>query len=336
MKTLILLVSIFITICSFGQTIDNEKYISLTKTVLSDPEIHDNLRKYSRFEKHPVFSNNRIFIFDTTFIERELIINDFTPKFNVTNFYNLQTGYINYWLRPTHIKIKKNIISYRFKTESFRWQDSTNYIIGILKIKTRNNDWEIINKNIHSYEFIEPRDLECYEKLVECKSSKNIPKSTNKNNPLFGNWQYLKDSIYYEIFFTDDSIFHYNEIAERGFYDLKYEINDSIITIFWPNNNTYHLNYKILNENNIYLHGENKYISDNDTNRFYESYIMESIDSKGFKLSDVRCWGFRNEKYNCFVESYDSQHYSDAFYRRMSQYKRKKFSEENGSLHGVN
>jgi hypothetical protein len=44
-------------------------------------------------------------------------------------------------------------------------------------------------------------DNDCFSRRIDCTSALSRPDASKCNNPFFGDWQYLQDSIYYEAFF---------------------------------------------------------------------------------------------------------------------------------------
>lgn len=324
MNKILILILFAVEISLFGQTIDINEYISVTKTILSHEELNQNLIKYSRFYLHPTYDSNDIFILDTVYVDKEIIINDFNPRFCITNFLFLKIGSVNYWLLPTDITLKGNSLKYSFITQSYKWQDSTEYIEGIINLKKINGNWIIRKTNIKPYQFKEQKEIECYNKIVKCTSDHKYKTRIKTNNPFYGNWQFLKDSIYYEVFFSDDTIYIYDENLGHAPVNLKYKITDTDLIISYINN-FHKLNYQIIDKNKIRIFGSHKLIMQNDTSIFSDVYIIERIKNNEFKYSDVRCWGIKNANYNCFIDSFDGLKYQKCFIKRTIKYKNKKW-----------
>lgn len=322
MNRVFILILLSIRIALSGQQIDINEYIQITKTILSNKEITKNLIKNSRFQLHPIYDSNDIFILDTVYVDKEIIINDFKPRFYITNLLFLETGAINYWLLPTYISIKRNNLKYSFITQSNEWQDSTDYIEGIINLKKINGNWIIRKTNINHYQFEKPKEIECYNKIIKCSSNPKYKTRIKTNNPFYGNWQFLKDSIYYEVFFSDDSLYFYDEHLGHAPVSLKYNKTDTNIII--SNINNFHkLNYQIIDKNKIRIFGSYKSIIQNDTSTFSDDYIIERIKNYEFKYSDVRCWGILNTNYHCFIDSYDGLRFHKCFMKRAIKYKNK-------------
>ncbi len=326
MRLLTILITIIFGLNLYGQRIDKDEYVSITSVIISNALIKTNLIKYSRFENHPIYNTNRVFILDTNHIDTEIIINDNSPKFIITNASDLKTGYVNYWLLPTEIHLQGDKLKYSFRTQSFKCQDSTEYIQGDIKLKKENGVWAIQQVYIIPYEFKELKEIECYEKRVDCESSFDRPKKTRTNNPFFGDWQYLEDSAYCEVFFSDDTLYSYGEDLGHSLYDQKYEITGNKIIINRYDSTTLTLNYSIIDKNIIWIFGENEIVWQNDTTIYSTDFTIERIKKREFKYSDVECWGIWNSKYHCFVDSYDGVKFQEEFWKRMWKYKDEKWN----------
>lgn len=320
--TLLLLIILSISFTCKGQFISPDEYIDITKAVLSDNELVQNLIENSKFESHPIYTKDRIFILDTTFVNKEIIYNKNKPKFSITNYQALNTSYVNYWLTPINIEIKNNKAIYEFQTQALNYLELHNYIKGKIVLKKNNNCWIVKNTKIENYEFTKPKDLECFEKFVECISNFNRPRKSKTKNPFFGNWQSLSGNLYFEYFFTDDSIFEFNEVIEQGFYDAGYEVRNSILVIKRQDNSVLILKYEFISKEKIHLYEKNV-PQKNDTNSVHIDFTIEKIKSRKYTLNKVKCWGVYNKNFDCYVYSTDYLRYRDAFYRRMSKYKEK-------------
>lgn len=322
-KPVLIIYLIFASLNLWGQKINLEDYIQITKSVITQKDIKENLIKYSNFESHPVYDVDWVLILDTTFINDRVITNDLVINFIATNLNEMEISCINYWISPKRIYQNKNQLIYEFKTESLRLQDSTEYIEGSLTFKKVKNEWDLIKTEIRPYEFKEPFQIECFEKRIDCQTSFNRLNHSNFNNPFFGDWQTLIDSGYYEYFFTDDSLFIYTEFG-HGLFNLRYEFTDNEYKLYNPDSGIIALNYKLIDKNKIKIFGSYKIIFPNDTINMNLDYTIEKIKSKEFKYSDVDCWGEKSNKYNCFIDSYDSEKYQNEFKYRMINYKHDK------------
>jgi len=324
-KTLTLIILI-IGINLFGQKIDKNDYVAITKAILSHEEIRNNLTQYSRFNSHPIYDENRVFILDTVYIDNELIVNENNPKFCITDLFNIKIGYINYWLLPTEIIFNGEKLKYSFKTQSLKWQDSTKYIQGVIKLQKDDGNWTIQKTDIEAYDFKEPKVIECYDSKIECTTDFNRPKKSKTNNSFFGDWQYLLDSIYYETFISDDTLYLYDELYRHAPYDLKYRITDTEFFIYRDDTTILKRSYQIIDKNKIRIYGDYEVIWQNDTSFFSNEYIMERIKKNEYKYSDVKCWGKWSTKYHCFIDSYDGLKYQEKFWERMLKYKDEKWN----------
>lgn len=321
MKETLTFIILIISINLLGQQIAKDEYISISKAILSQPEIRDNLIEYAHFDSHPMFDRNCVFIIDTIRIDKEIIVNDNNPKFRITDFFDIWSGAVNYWLFPTEIILKKNKVKYSFETQSSWWQDSTNYIKGVIYLKKHDSKWVIQKTDISPYRFKEANEIECSDRVVECTTDFDRPRKSKTNNPFFGDWQCLYDSSYCEIYFSDDTLYYYQEIWGHGMYDLKYEITENEYIVYNPDGNHTRLQYHIINKNKISIYGNYESIWENDTTTIYVDYFLERIKRREYRYSEVKCWGINSKRYPCFIDSYDGLKYQKAFYNRMWQYK---------------
>jgi hypothetical protein len=325
MRQIAILITIIFGLNLYGQRIDKDEYVSFTSVIVSNALIKDNLIKYARLDNHPIYDTNRVFILDTNQFDREIIINDNSPKFIITNASDLKTGYVNYWLLPTEINLKGDKLKYSFKTQSFKWQDSTEYIQGDIKLKKENDVWTIQKIDIMPYDFKELEEIECYVKKVDCESSFDRPEKSRTNNPFFGDWQYLEDSAYYEAYFTDDTLYSYGELLGHSPYDQKYEITEDKFIIHGYDSTILTFNYTIIDKNTIRIFGENEIVWQNDTSIYSTDFTIERIKKREFKYSDVKCWGIWNQRFHCFIDSYDGEKFQEEFWKRMWKFKDEKW-----------
>ena len=339
LRAIYLIILLLAEINLLGQAIEKSEYIDITKTVLSNSDIRDNLIEYSDFEFHPIFDKNQVFILDTNFINEELIVNDNYPKFVITDLFDIRIGSVNYWLTPTEIIRKGYKIHYHFKTQSEHRQDSTDYIQGIVKLKKVDGIWIINAVSIKPYEYATQKELEWYEEYMECyemincNSNNNRPKKSNTNNIFFGDWQLLYDSIYLEEFFTDDSIFQYNELIGRSdFLNKRYEIIDDLFIVYYESIDSIVRKFEIIDKNKIRIYGKYTIVDYADTLLINDDFVLKRIKKKEFKYSDVKCWRKQSENYPCFLYSHDYGKYHNKFFKRMDKYKKEEWNNNKNAL----
>jgi len=321
MRQIFILFIVLLSINSFSQHIDKAEYISITKAVLSNEELVDTLIKYSHFDNHPVYDKDWVFVLDTVYINGEIYEKDSSPKFCITNISNLKSAYVNYWIIPTEIIFQNGKILYYFKTQSLNRQDFATYISGFVTINQSENDCQIANFEFDRYQFLEPYELEC-ERQIECEANLNYPKISKTNSPLFGNWQFADtdDGSYAEIFFSDDTIYWYSELWERGWYDMKYELKNNNLIIYYPEK-VVKREIEFVTENQIRVIGDNSILYENDTVYINEYFLMERISETEFNQNDIKCWGKRSEIFDCYLESVDKYKFHEEFWRRKREYK---------------
>ena len=303
----------------------------ITKAVLSNEKLVDTLKKYSHFDNHPVYEKEQVFVLDTVFINEEIYVNNSSPKFCITNISNLKAAYVNYWIMPSEINFQNEKIHYYFKTQSINRQDYATYITGVVTINQTDSVYKLEKVEFESYEFLELYEIEC-ERLIECETDLNYPKISKTNSPLFGNWQYLNDSLYYEVFFSDDTIYRYDELFDRFPFDLKYEVKGEKILIHQHDSSQIERKFEILNENQIKIYGEYSLLHGLDSISFNQEFVMDRIKQSEYKLNDIKCWGKRNYKSDCYLESVDYRKYHEEFWRRMWDYKAKIWGKNKNAL----
>ena len=128
-----------------------------------------------------------------------MIFNDNNPNFIVCGINEIKSGYVNYWIYPTEIILEKNIIDYKYKTQSLRERDSISYIQGHIRLKKIKDNWIITKSQFENYDFEVPKDITCYQETIVCNTDFNRPTKSAIDNPFFGDWQYLYDSSYVEV-----------------------------------------------------------------------------------------------------------------------------------------
>lgn len=332
MRKIYLFILLLSGINILGQAIEKPEYIEITKAVLSNKEIRENLIKYSSFDFHSIFDKNQVFILDTNFIDEEVIFNDNNPKFVITDLFDIRIGSVNYWLTPINIIKKNNKIQYHFKTQSEHRQDSINYIHGTVHLKHVNGIWEANSACIKSYEFatqkeleIHEKDLECHGTIINCKSNYKRPRKTKTKNTFFGDWQLINDSIYLEYFFTDDSIFEYNELfGSSSFLNTKYKIVDDSFIVYYESFDSIVRKFEIIDKNKIRIFGEYSFVDYTDTVFVNDDFVINRIEKTEFRYSDVKCWGELSKNYPCFIKSHDWEEYYLGFMNRMDKFKKQK------------
>lgn len=319
MRQIFTFLIILISINSFCQQIDKAEYILITKAVLSNEKLVDTLKKYSHLDNHPVYEKEQVFVLDTVFINEEIYVNNSSPKFCITNISNLKAAYVNYWIMPFEIKFQNEMIHYYFKTQSINRQDYATYISGVVIINQLNNNYQVENIEFEKYQFLEPWELEC-EVPIECETNLNYKKVSKTNSSLFGNWQYLRDSLYYESFFSDDTIYLYDEMWARAPYDFKYKQKGDKLIVYYRGN-IIEKGIEIISEDQIRIFGDYNLIFETDTFYVEENYLIERISESEFNQNDIKCWGSRSDKFDCYRESIDYKKYHEEFWRRMREYK---------------
>ncbi len=311
---------VLLSINSFCQRIDKSEYILITKAVLSNEALVDTLKKYSHLDSHPVYDNDWVFVLDTTYINEEIYVKESSPKFCITNISELKSAYVNYWIIPTEIIFQNEKILYYFKTQSINRQDFATYISGLVTINQSDNDYQIENIKFEKYQFLEPYELEC-DRQIECETNLNYQKVSKTNSPLFGNWQFIdsEDGSYAEIFFSDDTIYWYSELWDRGWYDMKYELKNNNLIVYYPNK-TVKRKIELIDKNHFRIIGSN-ILYENNSIFAKKSILMVKILESEFNQNDIKCWGKRSDKFDCYLESVDLYKFREAFWRRMQEFK---------------
>ena len=269
-------------------------------------------------EAHPIYEKNRVFILDTTYTNKELIVNNHKPPFIITDYSNMWTTWTPYWLHVKKIEFGKHKVKYQFETQSLHRNSNIKFLAGEVTLKRKGEKWEIVKINYAPYDYVVPMDDECFTRTADCKETKLYPLKSNNNNPLFGNWQFMWDNEYIEVFISDDSIYHYSEFGFTR--DLRYEIADSFLITYPSGEIPYKRTFTIINNNKIQIQDNYWVVDGNDTIITPVTYIMNKINNRKYCYNDVRCWSVWNEGLNCFIDSEDFIKFQNEFFKRSKKY----------------
>lgn len=320
MKALFLLAIISLNASILAQNFDEKEYAEITKTILANEEIRQNLLTYA----YPLvygLDTNLIFILDTIHVGESFTIHDQGLQIWVSNISRVQTSYSNYWLSPTSITKNRGRVTYQFRTESQYKVDTTTYIKGEVNLKIINGNWKVKKVQIDPYEYWDVRILECYMKRIDCMNVSSFPKKSSRKNKLFGDWQMLQDNYYHEMSFSDDSVYAHREMFSFVFFPMNYETEGNKLIFHYFDSCRVEFNYKTLNKNSVEINWTNSIGEIDHWDGFPKSFTLYRIKDKGFRLSQVACWHGYNRAFNCYLKSNDRYAFEKAFHKRMMKYK---------------